>query len=72
MNVQGVMTLLEKHKNERGIEHWKRLTGGKKGKSHGIGLSQLRKLAKQIGRDHELAMKLWASDCCSTSARWPP
>ena len=31
MNVQGVMTLLEKHKNERGIEHWKRLTGGEEG-----------------------------------------
>jgi len=63
MNVQGVMALLEKNKNERGIEHWKRLTGGKKGTSFGIGLSQLRKLAKQIGRDHDLALKLWATGC---------
>ena len=63
MNVQGVMALLEKNKNERGIAHWKRLTGGKKGTSYGIGLSQLRKLAKQVGRDHELSLKLWASGC---------
>jgi 3-methyladenine DNA glycosylase AlkD len=57
-----VLSLLEKNKNARGIEHWKRLTGGKKGKSFGIGLTQLRKLAKQVGKDHDLAMKLWKSD----------
>jgi len=57
-----VTSLLEKNKNDRGIEHWKRLTGGKKGKSFGIGLTQLRKLAKQVGRDHDLARTLWKSD----------
>ena len=57
-----VLTLLEKNKNDRGIEHWKRLTGGKKGRSFGIGLTQLRKLAKKVGRDHDLAAKLWKSD----------
>ena len=31
-------------------------------KSFGIGLTVLRKLAKQIGRDHELALQLWESD----------
>ena len=57
-----VIALLEKNKNPRGIEHWKRLAGGKKGKSFGIGLTQLRKLAKQVGKDHDLAQKLWKSD----------
>jgi 3-methyladenine DNA glycosylase AlkD len=57
-----VIALLDKNKNARGIEHWKRLTGGKKGKSFGIGLTQLRKLAKQVGKDHELSQKLWKSD----------
>ena len=56
-----VMTLLKKNKNERGIANWKKL--GHKGiRSYGIGLTQLRKLAKKVGRDHELAAKLWASD----------
>lgn len=58
-----VRALLKKNQNERGIENWKRL-GAKTGKlkSFGIGLTQLRKLAKQIGRDHKLAQQLWKSD----------
>lgn len=58
-----VMALLKQHKNERGIANWK--TRGEKGtglKSYGLGLTQLRKLAKQIGRDHKLAQTLWKSD----------
>ena len=56
-----VMALLRENKNERGIAHWKKL--GHKGlKSFGIGLTQLRKLAKKVGRDHDLALKLWNSD----------
>jgi 3-methyladenine DNA glycosylase AlkD len=58
-----VFDLLEEHQNERGIEHWKkRGVKESKLKSFGIGLTQLRKLAKQIGRDHELALQLWSSD----------
>lgn len=34
-----VVALLEKNKQERGIEHWKRPTGGKAGKSFGLGLT---------------------------------
>ena len=56
-----VMKLLRENQNERGIAHWKK-RGSKKVKSFGIGLTQLRKLAKQIGRDHKLAMQLWNSD----------
>ena len=43
-----VLALLKENQNERGIAHWKK--SGKKGsklKSFGIGLTQLRKLAKQ-------------------------
>ncbi len=58
-----VIALLKENRNERGIANWKKL-GAKSHqlKSFGIGLTQLRKLAKQIGRDHELAQQLWKSD----------
>lgn len=56
-----VIALLRQNKNERGIAHWKKL--GHKGlESFGIGLTQLRKLAKKVGRDHDLALELWNSD----------
>ncbi|MGB0582677.1 MAG: DNA alkylation repair protein [Limisphaerales bacterium] len=58
-----VIALLKANRNERGISNWKRMgldAGGLK--SYGIGLSTLRKLAKQIGRDHKLAQQLWKSD----------
>ncbi len=57
-----VLTLLEDHQNPRGLDHWERLHGDSGLRSFGIGLTVLRKLAKQIGRDHELALRLWASD----------
>lgn len=55
-----VIALLKANKNERGIAHWKKKP--RKLKSFGIGLTQLRKLAKQIGRDHKLALQLWKTD----------
>ena len=55
-----VVALLRENKNERGITHWKKKPRGLK--SFGIGLTQLRKLAKQIGRDHKLAQQLWKTD----------
>ncbi len=62
MTEADVMTLLAEHQNARGIEHWQRRKA-KNGnlQSFGIGLTQLRKLAKQIGRDHQLAKRLWKS-----------
>jgi 3-methyladenine DNA glycosylase AlkD len=62
MTFAEVVALLEKSKQERGIERWKKLTGGNAGKSFGLGLTQLRKIAKAIGRDHDLAQELWTSD----------
>jgi 3-methyladenine DNA glycosylase AlkD len=58
-----ILVLLKENRNERGITHWKKL-GSKTGKlkSFGIGLTQLRKLAKQVGRDRKLAQQLWKSD----------
>ncbi len=63
MNASEVMTLLETNRNPRGVEIWEKMgaeTGGLK--SFGIGLTVLRKLGKQVGRNHELAMELWGSD----------
>jgi 3-methyladenine DNA glycosylase AlkD len=55
-----VLELLKENRNERGIAHWKKMP--RKLKSFGIGLTQLRKMAKQIGRDHTLAQTLWKTD----------
>lgn len=63
MTESEVLALLKANKNERGIANWKKLdsdTGNLK--SYGIGLTQLRKLAKQVGRDHKLALQLWNTD----------
>ncbi|MBD3401548.1 hypothetical protein GF420_01530 [candidate division GN15 bacterium] len=54
------IALLRSNANQRGIDHWQKqnLTGGK-WDSFGLGLTQLKKLAKQVGRDHDLALELW-------------
>lgn len=58
MNKQDVIKLLEANKNERGLAHWKH----KELKSFGLGLTQIKKLAKQVGKNHELALELFDSD----------
>ncbi|MGB7324635.1 MAG: DNA alkylation repair protein [Rubripirellula sp.] len=55
-----VLALLKQNRDERGVTHWQRQASSLK--SFGIGLTVLRKLAKQIGRDHKLARQLWKSD----------
>jgi 3-methyladenine DNA glycosylase AlkD len=63
MEKSEVVALLEANRDERGIQNWSRpgiATGGLK--SFGIGLTKLRKLAKQIGRDRDLARTLWETD----------
>lgn len=58
-----VMALLKENTNERGVENWKKCgVKDSKLKSFGIGLTQLRKIAKQIGRDHKLALQLWKTN----------
>jgi 3-methyladenine DNA glycosylase AlkD len=54
-----VMALLKANQNERGLANWGKCGGTGGLKSFGIGLTVLRKLAKQIGRDHKLALQLW-------------
>ncbi len=63
MTVTEVLALLHAERDERGMTHWEKLGSRTAGmKSYGIGLSRLRKLAKKIGRDRELAKALWRSD----------
>ncbi len=62
MTYDEVIALLGEHRNERGIANWQKLVGAGKLKSFGIGLTQLRKLAKEVGRDHDLALELWDSE----------
>jgi 3-methyladenine DNA glycosylase AlkD len=63
MKKSEVIALLKEHRNERGLKHWERLGPGTGGlKSFGIGLTQLRKIAKLVGRDHKLALQLWNTD----------
>jgi 3-methyladenine DNA glycosylase AlkD len=60
MTKADVIALLKANRNDRGVKNWELLGDGTGGlKSFGIGLTQLRKLAKQVGRDHRLALQLW-------------
>ena len=54
-----VLEILKENRDPRGEANWKKLenTGGLS--SYGIGLTKLRAIAKKVGRDHELALKLW-------------
>ncbi len=57
-----VLALLKENRNKRGIANRKKREGKNgKLKTFGIGLTQLRKLAKQVGRNHKLALQLWKS-----------
>lgn len=61
MTQKEVFNLLEENKNERGIANWKQIQETERSKmdSYGIGLTQLKKIAKQIGRNHDLSLELW-------------
>ena len=55
-----VLDLLKENRDARGEANWKEMgdrTGGLT--SFGIGLTKLRAIAKHVGRDHDLALKLW-------------
>ncbi len=63
MTVSEVLDLLHTERDERGMSKWEELGSGTAGmRSYGIGLTRLRKLAKRIGRNRELALALWATD----------
>ncbi len=63
MTTADVLDLLSANRNESGIANWKKLGFDETGlSSFGIGLTQLRALAKKVGRNRELALKLWETD----------
>jgi 3-methyladenine DNA glycosylase AlkD len=63
MTVSEVLALLDAERDERGIAKWERLGSNTAGmRSYGIGLTRLRKLARRIGRNRELAQALWKTD----------
>lgn len=63
MTVSEVLALLDAERDERGMKNWEKLGSNSAGmRSYGIGLTRLRKLAKQIGRDRKLAQALWKTD----------
>ena len=63
MNKSEILDYLKANQDERGIAHWQKHAEKSGGlKSFGIGLTRLRKYAKTIGRDADLAADLWASD----------
>jgi 3-methyladenine DNA glycosylase AlkD len=63
MTLDEVLNLLTDARDERGVKHWQRLGERTAGlQSYGIGLTRLRKFAKQMGRDSELAKALWRTD----------
>jgi len=63
MTVADVLALLDAERDERGMRNWERLGSSTAGmRSYGIGLTRLRKLAKGIGRNRELAHQLWRTD----------
>lgn len=57
-----VHNLLKANRDERGAKKWKERFPTSPLTNLGIGLTKLRKLAKQIDRSHSLSMKLWESD----------
>lgn len=63
MTVSEVLALLDAERDERGMSNWEKLGPNTAGmRSYGIGLTRLRKLAKRIGRNRELALELWQTD----------
>ena len=58
-----VLAWLKAEQDPRGIANWKKHAEDSGGlRSYGIGLTRLRKYAKQLGRDSKLARSLWRSN----------
>ncbi len=60
MDITEVLALLEKNRNPVNAEGMRRF--GIRGNIYGISMVELRKFARQIGRNHTLAMELWKQD----------
>lgn len=63
MNKADVIKYLDANQDARGIAYWEKHADASGGlRSYGIGLTRLRKFARQAGRDAKLAKQLWQSD----------
>jgi len=63
MTVSEVLARLESERDERGMRQWEKLGSATAGmRSFGIGLTRLRKMARQMGRNRDLAHALWTTD----------
>lgn len=60
MTIDQVHALLESQKNQRGIAYWEKAAPAAL-KTFGLGLTQLKAIGKQIGKNHPLALELWKS-----------
>lgn len=58
MTAKDVFDLLKENTNERGLQNWAK-SGVKGMDSFGLGLTQLKKLAKGLPKNQELADELW-------------
>lgn len=61
MTFSDVDALLEANKNERGMQAWEKV-GNPAFRSYGLGLTQIKKLAKGVTKSQPLADELWRSD----------
>ena len=63
MNKTDVIEYLKANQDARGIAHWEKHAEKSGGlRCYGIGLTRLRKFAKQVGHDAKLAKQLWQTD----------
>ena len=61
MQYQELISKLESLKNPKNVEGMTRFGIRPKTKVYGIPVPELRKIAKQVGKNHELALRLWGS-----------
>ncbi len=61
MSYQEIIKKLESLKNPRNVEGMARFGIRPKTKVYGVAIPELRKIAKEIKKDHKLALKLWDS-----------
>ncbi|WP_099469437.1 DNA alkylation repair protein [Konateibacter massiliensis] len=66
MKKQEVLAILYDLGNEKRKQMY--IKNGASENTHGVLLGELRKLAKKLGKDHELALELWQSE--NTEAQW--
>ncbi len=60
MQYRDILKILKSHHKPENIEGMARF-GITSKKAYGVPMPELRKLARQIGKDHDLAQRLWAS-----------